>query len=178
MKFDLKKNKKIFIYFLGGLFFLFIIERFFVVDLRKSLNTLHNKIRLAEANLKKALEVQENKEKIAAEYKNSLPFLKIKELGEKQIIALVLREVENIARTCGASILNLTPQDEVEKGKNYKKYKADFRLETDLEELINFLNKLQESKLLIKLDRISISSKDKKKGTLRVDGTISLAVPF
>jgi hypothetical protein len=178
MKFDLKKSRKAIIYLIGIISFLFIVERFFIADLRNSLHKLRSKIRLAEAQLRKALEIQRNKERIVFDYKKSQPFLKIKKLGEKQIIALVLKEIENIARFSGASILNLTPEEEIEKTREYKKYKADFRLESTLQELITFLNKLQESKLLIKLDRISIFSKDEEKGILRVDGTISLAIPL
>ena len=173
----LKRNQKIIIYLCLEALSVFLIERFLISGLRQRLRNLHQQIRLAEARLKKDLEIQKTKDKILADIDYCQPYLKMAATNEKQIIAELLRGIEGITRASGGSIVNLNPQEEVEQAKAYRKYKAVFRLEVNFQQLLNFLYKVQESKLLIKLDRFSVVSKDEQAKTLRVDGTVSMAVP-
>ena len=50
-------------------------------------------------------------------------------------------------------------------------------MEGSLEQIINFLYKVGNSKLLIKLDRLSFSHKDEQASLLKAETTVSIAVP-
>ena len=63
-----------------------------------------------------------------------------------------------------------------DKDKDHKKYIIDLRGEGSPENIYNFLYKVQASKLLIKLDKISIGIKDPQRQSLKIETTISLVV--
>lgn len=98
-------------------------------------------------------------------------------MEQRQIIEELLKETERIAKDLGVSIISLSPQEPSEQPKEYKKYKADLRMEGSLEQIINFLYKVGNSKLLIKLDRLSFSPKDEQASLLKAETTVSIAVP-
>jgi Tfp pilus assembly protein PilO len=176
-KIQLKTKQKILSYLLLAGIIVFLILRFIFLGLNNRLKQLNQQIKLTEGKLKRVLEIQRMKDVVTADYKEYQPYLKLEQLSERDTVEELLKEVESIAKDSGVSVINLSPQEGPEQTKEYKKYKADIRLEASFEQILNFLNKIQEDKLLIKLDRISLVPKDEEAQILRVEGTISIAIP-
>ncbi|UCD14900.1 MAG: hypothetical protein JSV34_04025 [Candidatus Omnitrophota bacterium] len=170
----LTKGQKIIIYVIIGIVIVFFVERFFISGLRSRLTSLNRKVRLAESELRKAMAIQKTKDKIVEDYQRTKPYLEMKAEGDKQIVAQLLKEIESIIRISGGTVVSLNPGERISEANVYS---ADFRLEVTFSQLLKFLNAIEESKLLIKLDKISITSKDEKAALLRVDGTVSITIP-
>jgi len=175
IKIQLKGKQKILVYTIISILVCLFIGRFIFFSLGVRLKQLKQQTKLAEANLKKGLEMQKQKDMISSDYDKYQAFLIIEKMEQRQIIEELLKEVERIAKDSGASILNLSPQEAAEQAKG--RYNADLRIEANAEQILNFLYKIQESKLLIKLDKISVSPKDEQASTLKAEATISIAVP-
>jgi hypothetical protein len=169
------RKQKIIIYCIIGVVVVFFIERVFISGLRGRLGSLSQKIRLAEGELRKGMEIQETKDQIVADYEKAKPYLEQQKISKKKASAELLKEIESIVRSTEGTVINLSPQ-EVPGREDL--YKADFRLELSFSQFITFLHKVQESKLFIKVDKLSISPKDKIEAkVLKVEGVISMTLP-
>ncbi len=138
---------------------------------------LSKKISIQELAFRKGLNIQKSKDRIAHEYKEYSKFL-IKDTNDRDIIAGFLKEIEKITQESGLSVVNLAPEEKIVLAKEYKEYKANLRMEGSMEKLLNFLNKVQNSSLLIKLSKLNFISKDEQASVLRIDVTVSLIVPL
>ena len=175
MKIELKGKQKFLLYAVISVLVCIFMGRFIFLSLGVRLKQLKQQTKLAEAKLKKGLEIQKQKDIISSDYDKYHVFLAVEKMEQRQIIEELLKEIERIAKDSGASLINLSPQEAAEQDKG--RYKADLRMEANAEQILNFLYKIQESKLLIKLDKISVSPKDEQASALKVDATISIAIP-
>lgn len=174
----IKNRERILIYVIAALVLFFLIERFLFSGLRGKSKMVLQQIKVEEARLKAGLDIQNRKDKIAAECKELKPYLeKVEGVSEQEVFARLLKEVEKSAQDAGISILNLAPQNEIQDTAEYVKYDAEFRAEGSLTQVFNFINRIQNDPLLIKLDRFSISPKDEQATVVKIEAIISLAVP-
>ena len=172
----INRREKILIYAGAGLIAIFLINKLFLSVIRSSMNTMKSRITSEEAKLKMGIEFQKRKDAMLAEYKGYEAYLKEEKMPEADIFAKFLKEVEGIARESRVSILTLNPQNKVEEADSYRKFTAELKVEASMEELYDFLYRVQNSKLLLKIDRMSVTSKDELGSVLRLDVSISIAI--
>lgn len=171
-------REKILIYAIAGLILFFVIDRVLFSGLRGKSKMVLQQIKLEESRLRSGLDIQKRKDRIAAECKELKPYIeKVEGISEQEMFAKFLKEIEKNAQDAGVSIVNLSPQSEVQDAAEYKKYDAEFRAEGNLAQVFNFIGKIQSDTLLIKLDKISISPKDEHANVMKVEAIISLVVP-
>lgn len=175
--FEIKKREKIILFVALGVIFIFLLEKTVFSGFRKKMKELTKKISIQELAVRKGLNIQKSKDMIAQEYKEYSKFL-IKDTNDRDIIAGFLKEIEKITQESGLSVVNLAPEEKLVQAKEYKEYKANLRLEGSMEKLLSFLNKVQNSSLLIKLGKLNFISKDEQASVLRIDVTVSLIVPL
>lgn len=175
--FKIKKKEKIILFVAFGIICIFLLEKTVFSGFRKKMKELSEQIVIQESAVKKGLNIQKSKDVIAREYQEYSKFL-IKDLNDRDITAEFLKEIEKITRDSGLSVVDMAPEEKFAQAKEYKEYKANLRLEGGMEKLLFFLNKVQNSNLLIKLSKLSFISKDERSGILRIDATVSLIVPL
>ena len=174
---NLDKRKRILIASCAAVVLIFFAQKVIFTGFISKLRKLNSQIRLEEEKLKRGLVVQKSKDKVTQDYRRYASYLG-SDIPERELSATFLREIENISKMSGVSMVSLNPVNEPEVTKDFKRLKADFRLDTDMESLLMFLNKVQESKLLIKIDKISLASRDEESGIIRVEASISMIVPL
>lgn len=139
--------------------------------------SLQQQIKLEEADLRASLEMGQKKDTIMderLEYKDYL--VSDKNASEDEEIAAFLKEVETMVSESGLSMVSLTPQSHAEKGNEYKEYDAQLRVEGAAEKIYNFLYRVQNSHLLIRLSQVTVSPKDPQANLLKLDTKISLTL--
>lgn len=171
------KREKILGSIIGGFIFVFLVQKVFVSGLQAKMHNLNQQIKLQESKIIKGANIKNKKDQIIAEYKDYEEYLNIEKLPDKEVFTKFLKEVESIAQESGISILNLAPQNTPEVALGYKKYNADLRAEAKLEQLFNFLDKIDQSTFLIRLDKLSLVPKDEQASALRMETVISIVVP-
>ena len=174
----INKREKLLVYTIAGLIFLFLIERFLFSGIRGKTRGVSQQIKIEESRLQAGLDIQKRKDKITAEYKELKPYLeKTEGISDREIFAKFLKEAERVAQEAGVSIVSLSPQEESLDEPEDVKYNADLRAEGSLNQIIGLIDKIQSSALLIKLDKLSLSSKDDQAGTIKVEAVLSLIAP-
>jgi hypothetical protein len=174
----INKREKILIYVIAGLVFLFLVERFLFSGIRGNSKGVAQKIKIEEARLQAGLDIQKRKDAITAEYNELKPYLSKSEgASDREIFAKFLKESERVAQDAGVSIVSLSPQDEPQSESGYVKYNADLRVEGSITKVLTLIDKIQNSELLIKVDKMNLSSKDEKAGSIKVEAVLSLVVP-
>ena len=174
---QMKRRDKIIVVVAGCVLFMFLTEKFLFANIRSKIKDLRRQIKVEEANLKISFEIEKEKDKIRGEISNYKGYLAVADgLSQQEVMAKFLKEMEKTAKESGVSIVGLTPQNQVEQLGNYTKYIAEMRAEGSPAQIYDFLYRVQSSKLLIRVDKLSISSKDRQAQDLKMDIAISLAV--
>jgi len=174
----LNKKQEIIIAGVLGAVLLFLVSRLLISGLYSDLTDLRQQIRIAEAQLKKGLRVQKNKDEISASYKQFGPYLRVMGRNERQIFAELLKEIESLVRRVGGIIINLTPQELSDTQETFKEYKVNFRIEVSLAQLLRFFSEIQANKRLIGFEKLTVTAQGDGEDVLMVEGTIGLAVPL
>lgn len=159
-----------------GLAVLFLGDRLLLSGMRAKGEALRREITEAELTLRSGVGIQKRRGLIESEQKRYGGYF-VQAASDRELIGTFLKETERIAQEAGAMIVDLTPDNQPAKAGNYKIYKAQLKAEASTEQLLNLLYKLQSSRMLIKLDRFSITPKDDRASLMRLETTISMAVP-
>jgi hypothetical protein len=171
------KNRKIII--LGAaafIAFIFIVDKSVLSVFRQKLSSVNREITLMEETLKNALLLQSQSGHIKKAYNEYLSYIDISG-DDRNIIASFLREIEKITHASKISLANLNPENEPIKDEYSKRFKADLRFEAQAEQLFDFLKRIQESPLLIRVERLSLTARDELAAALRVEVTLSMSLP-
>ncbi len=160
----------------GGIVFVFVFINMVLKPLVDKVQQIQKKLKITEIEVKEALQVQARKDKILEEYNSYQGYLKQEDYSDQEIVGNFLKELEKIAQKSNISVISLSPSEPTEK-ESYKVYNADLRAEGDIEEVLNFFSAIQESKLLIKIEKFSVSPKDEKAAELKLDAKISMFMP-
>ena len=174
INFNLNPRARILAYVAGGVIFLFLFEKFFFSNLRARIKTIDKEIRLKEVELKTGVGIQDKKGQIGLDYKIYSGYLGDQKASAVDNQTAFLKELEGIAQKTGVSIVNLTPDNQSKEVGGSKVFYADARLEATVDQFYSFLGEIQNSKLLIKIDKLTISAKDENASSLRLDTTISM----
>lgn len=168
------KQQKLIAYFAAGFIFVFIIGRVFIFRFSGQLKTLAKQIKIAEEELEKGIKIQKVKDLVIDDYNRSRSYMDLGIVAPKQITAKLLKEVETIISLSKGKIISLSPQESAQDNIA----RADFRLEMDWEQLFDFLYRIQQSQLLIKLEKFNVSSRETEEEViLKVEGVVGLIVP-
>ncbi len=154
----------------------FLGDRVLFSGMRAKNNALKRAITDEEVTLRSGVGIQKRRGLIETDQKKYAGYF-LSAASDRELIAKFLKETERIAQEAGVSIVDLTPDNQPSKGVEYKLYKAQLKGEATVEQLLNLLYKLQTSRLLIKLERFSITPKDEHANAVRLETTISMAVP-
>ena len=81
-----------------------------------------------------------------------------------------------LAKETGVTIVALSPHSEPEKLKDTLKFKADFKMEGNLAQVLTFMNGVKDNQLLIGFDRLLLAPKDETGLSIKLEGVISIVV--
>ena len=176
VNFNVNARTRMLVYLTAGVILIFLFVNFFFPALGLKIKNIDKQIKLKEVELKSAINIQNKKEDIAADYKAYNGYLAENKISEADMLAGFLKEVESIAQRTKVSIVNFTPGDQSREIGGNKVFYADARLEATPDQFYSFLNAIHASRLLIKVDKLVITAKDENASALRVDATISMTV--
>ncbi len=161
---------------IGGILFIFMFVNLGLRPLASKIGQIQQEVKIAELKLKEGLSIQMRKDQIIDEYNRLQTYLKQGDYSEQEIVGSFLKELERLTQQSNISVISLSPAEAKER-ENRKVYNADLRAEGDIEGILNFFNRIQESRLLIKIEKLSLSPKDKDAIELELDTKISMVRP-
>ena len=173
---NIEKNQKAYLAGIGVIAVILVVMT--VRPLVKKISQLQQIIKMTQMNIKDGLKVQLKKDKILKEYSECKIYLTKQGESDQEITSNFLKELETIAQKSKISIVSLSPSEVSGKeSENKNVYYADFKAEGPIEVILRFLDNIQESKSLIKIDRFNISAKGKNVQNLKFDAKISITIP-
>lgn len=169
-----KREKKIFyitlIVLACALFFKLVLGGMFGLDRR-----LTQELEAKVIALKRARQISK-KGSAQKDYETLVAALKI-EKGPDEEMARLFSEIEDKAKKSAVNILNIRPQ-EIEDKKFYKRFALELRLEGSSKDIIQFIYYLESSPLLLRIDKLTLSSRSAQKSPLNCELAISrIAIP-
>jgi hypothetical protein len=171
----LKKREWVIAGVVFTLVFAFLMDRIILSGMRLKLKDLKVKIKNEEERLLSGMQIEKKKDEVIADYNYYKPYLNI-EGSDREIMTSFLKEVEELTQSSGGSVVSLIPKHEYEQTSNRIKYLADLQIDIEPQQLFIFLNKIQESKLLIQIDSFSLSPKNEQANTFRFNASLSIAI--
>ena len=169
-----EKEKKIF--YIAILFaVLALFDVLFIRPVMSKLNSLENEIDDTKNSIKRDMRFLSYREKISFEQKEFSKYQTDEMKTEEEIIAGFLKTVELIASEASINLVKLNPA-EVEPKKGYIEYYANLECDGRLENLINFMHKIDMTQNLLKVVKLNLTgnkaSADKVKVSMKISKLI------
>ncbi len=174
--FKLERKQKIIASAAAGILLLLFFNKIIIGGIGEKMNSLEKQIRLAEARMARDMGIEKDKDNLVEEYKSYQAYFKYAGDDQTQIISDFMREIERLAKETGISIVALSPRSEPEKLKEAVKYKADFKMEGTLAQVLTFMSGVKDNKLLIGFDRVMLAPKDETGLSIKFEGVLSITV--
>jgi hypothetical protein len=174
----LKKNELVILGISAVLIFGFLVYKLVFSVIFIKLQDLQIKIKAEESRLARGIEIEGRKDQINSDYQRYLPYLKSGDFGEEAMTRF-LKEIEKIIYDSGGSVIAISPQSQrsdSEQEKDYVRYYADLQIEVTLSQLFSFLDKIDQSKMLIRVDSFSLSPKNEQANIFKIDSTVSVVL--
>jgi hypothetical protein len=168
----LGKREKILAASVGVLLLIFSFKLLIFNPLFDKLNSEKLDIERSQLGIRKYLELTQQKETILAAEKQIDRYLNLKGSDEEKMSA-ILSKIEAEARKCGLSILDMNPQGSPKTKSIPSIYRVQLRGEADMKKFFEFIYNLENSDILFKIDKVSLSVKDESSGLFKIDLSIS-----
>ncbi len=133
---------------------------------RAVLHPIIEKIKLFEEDIKKTeyemsknMKILEQKQRIEKEEKKYSSFSKQARTEEEEM-AVLLREIENVAKAFGVYLVDLKPAGVTGEG-FVKKFMVNLVCEADMEQLISFIYSIENAETIMRIGSFTITPKSK-----------------
>ena len=167
----LNRRERLVAYLCISLAVFWLFEHFIFRSLSGRLQELNQEIRAMEVKLARGMQAQRHRDDITREYKTFESYHTLKGSDEENIVEF-LRELERISKESELSVSNIKPQV-TNKQNLYKEYLIEMRAECSMEGLKMFLYRLNNSVLLMRVEKMTMNLKDENVDILRVNMVIS-----
>lgn len=154
----LSNREKIGLYFIGLISVCAVLFYVIIEPVWKKWQDLNESINLNEQKLLKNLKILSQKDQIVELYNKYASDIKMKGSVEEET-AVILSEIENIARSSNTYITDIKPQ-KVKDMEFYKEYFVELEAEGDIVSLTRFIYGLQSSKQILKVRQLRLNAKE------------------
>lgn len=170
----LPKKEKFILYLAVFFISLVIFERLIISPVFSKMKSLDKEIQIKEAQIKRNLRILSRKEMILAENVKYGSFLESFESGEDQA-ASSLKEIEGYADKASVYLIDMKPSSAKDTGTS-KKYLINLNCEAQMEQLINFMYSIENSKELLTIEKCQIGQKAKGSSVAKCSMAISKTI--
>jgi Tfp pilus assembly protein PilO len=146
------------------------MDRLIISPIFSKMKSLEGAISEKEANIKKSARIVSQKDRIAAESAKYSSFL-TSALSEEEEMVSLLKELERIANASSVYLLDMKPVNVQNMG-SFKKYAITLNCESQMEQLVDFMYNIENSKKMLTIEKLQIGPKAKKSSIAKCGMTI------
>lgn len=168
----LKKQEWMLVYAIGALLGALLIGRIIFAPFQARLGAIGRDLALSEARLKKGLGLVEKKDEIEKEYSRYASYFSLQGGSGEEAVAAFLKEIESLSRSTGFTILDMKPQKEPKADKFSQQYLINIKAEAAMASVVKFLHALQESSLLLSVEKMVLVPRGEEASNLSVTLTL------
>lgn len=168
---QLNKREKKLALIITALLFLFLFRMLIFQPLRDRLTSTQKNIQYASLLIRKHLDLSRQRDLVIKQYKQIEPYLKLKGSNE-EIMAAILTKIEAEARNAGLIISDMKTEAGPKAKSNPKVYRIQLRAEGEINQIIDFIYRMENADILLRLDKVGLAAKDDSGKALKMDATV------
>jgi DNA-directed RNA polymerase subunit F len=173
---NLSRREKIIFYVALGFLTLTILDRLIIYPVLSKIKSLNEEIRIEKTQIKKDLHILAQKERILKETKKYARY-SIQDLSAEEVATALLKEIGDLANKTAVYLVDIKPTG-VKEGSVFRKYYVSLSCEAQMEQIFNFMYKLESSNSLLRIEKYNISPKSEGSSIARCSIIISkTAIP-
>lgn len=156
----LTKNEKTLALITGFVIFVALMYGLMVGPVLTKMKLIDTDIAAKREEIRRDRRIISFKDRILEEYAKSNTYLDSTEKNSEEIIAALLKKIENLAKQHTITVKDIRPGD-VEVKPQFQIYKTSMDCEGTLPNVLEFMNALEQSDYLFQITRYSIAPKSK-----------------
>jgi len=168
----MKPREKAFFYAAVGALIFMMTDLLVLNPILSEIKVLEAEITAKSQSIQRDMRIVSFKDSIVGEYRQYEQHLDSGEKTQEEIIAGLLKKLENVATENKIKITNVMP-GELEDKPIYKIYKTTLEFEGTLKETLLFMNVLEESDNLFQITRYMIAPKNKSGESMKANMDVS-----
>jgi Tfp pilus assembly protein PilO len=171
----LSKREKAVLYAAAFFVLVSLLDRMIIFPIYAKIKSVNNEIRDKETAITTNLHMLSQKDRISSESRKYETYLRQVQTEEEGVTSL-LKEIENLANKSSLYIVDMKPGGlKVDKDK-IKKYLVNLNCEGEMEQIMDFMYNVENSKDLLTIEKYQISPKSKESSVAQCIITISMMV--
>jgi hypothetical protein len=169
------KQEKILLYASAVFIFIAFLDRAVVGPIYKRSLELDKAIVDKQAAIKLNMKILAQ-EKTISKRKAEYSGYSVAETTPEQDTNTLFKEVDDIASKLWKNGVDIKPQQEAQKEKEFKKYQVNIICEAPFDKLIEFMYNIENSRKVLKIEKFTLSLKSKNDTALKCTMTVSKVV--
>jgi len=170
------RNEKILLIAVAVIVALYILKSFVLGPIYEKINIYSEETEHAKMNIRRYLSLEHNRVEILKAQKQIEGYSLLRGKDEDKT-AMIMSKVEAEARKSKLQILDMNFAGVTKAKGGVNLYRINLRSEGQLKNILDFISRIEEANILLRIEKIAISVKDETEGSLKMDGTI-LGVSF
>jgi flagellar biosynthesis protein FliP len=168
---QLGKREKILAFAVGGLSLVLLLKMFIFAPVIEKISAAQQDVERSQLMIRKYLELSQHKETILKAQKQIERYMKLSGSDEEKMSA-ILSKIEQEARKIGIQIQDMNPTN-LPKAKSMPVfYHVQLRAESDMGKLFTFIYNLENTDILFKVEKLTLTLKDEATGAIRMEASI------
>jgi len=169
----LSQREKIILYLSITVVMIVVADQLVLSPIIKSVQSLDQKIYDTESNIKASIRLLGQKEKMMKEAEHYASYApSSKKSGEDEVLVL-LKLVQELASQASVNLLYSKPGGGEAKERNV--YRVSLECEGQMDQLINFFYAIENSKLLLRIEKYSLQPTAKGSSVIKCAAIVSMA---
>lgn len=168
----LSKKEKTVLYITVFFVALMFLDRLVIYPIYSKVRQLNAEIRQKESGINKYLRILAQKERILNERKKYAAYLDSRQ-SEEQDMTSILKEIENLANKGSLYVVDMKPGGVRENSDQTRRYLVNLSCEGEMEQIADFMYNVENSNVLLMIERYQISPKSKESRVAACTMTIS-----
>ena len=171
----LSKREKMILYVTSFVISALVLDRFVVRPIVKTLHSLNQEARDLQTNIKKSVRLLAQKDRMMSEAKQYAAYSTESKSPEEETVAL-LKHVEELANHSSVNLLYAKPGGSQQAPEQIAKHYVNLELEGQMEQLINFFYEIENSKMLLRIEKYTLQPTAKGSSVVKCTATVSKAI--
>jgi Tfp pilus assembly protein PilO len=165
------KRERMVFYVAASFVLVMFLDRLIISPIYQNLRSLDKEVSERQATLAQDMRIVAQKERILAEANKYSSFVNVPK-SDEEVVTVLLKEIEGVAAQSAIYLVDMKPGGVKTEGAN-KKYIVNVSCEGRMEQIADFMYKIENSSKLLKVERYQIAPKAKESTSAACSMSIS-----
>ena len=169
----LSQREKLILYVSTAIVMIMFVDRLVVGPIYKSIHSLDQQIHDMETNIKESIHLLGQKDQMMKEAEYYATYSAPSKSEEEETLIL-LKQIQELANQASVNLLYSKPGGAAAETKERNVYRVSLECEGQMDQLINFFYAIENSKLLLRVEKYSLQPTAKGSSVIKCAATVSM----